>query len=629
VPGTCGLSTIDGKSIEKIKGRMFALKPTDPTNLAKPWAYALGYTPFDPLLRLGRQIHWDAKKQAVRWTTEQVGGGILSFYSGGSTANDLLFGSREECYGLGGLLPLNAAGDAVALCNGLNGSTTLSDVAPRLFKYTSNDFFSLQAHLGGWYAESKRFAGATSSLISRRLFLNGGEDSELCASGSFACKGSPSTLEELDPATGYFQRVLAKGSSANIGNAFLGDPGVGGAASEPMADRYVVWFASVVKGTSAVLNKLDRSTGQITTLALDPKSGAHPVGALLDLGNGQALGLMERAAPDVRTAEKDYLKGTGGYAGGAGSEGSRRGHYFVDLKTRQVLRSVSQFNSLTAFSLERVRLEDGTVWDATLTNNGFRQFNKMDLTSGKLLESKAFKYEFSNFPQPPFALSGRGSAALYLPFWKSDADFVKGYTDVTLACMRPDAPAVVHHSDPIGPVQAGFGNAHRIVYGATYSAANKAMYLATAKVGDADRGTLFEVDKAVADADLCKAKPTVTVLVSGLSDVPSTKILALKNGALVYGTANGKVMSVDVAGKKVTLVADLRTGTAASSRVQGYLAESGDNAVAVIVYDYDAAGLNTARRLVTVNLGTGSQTSRDVTRLIAENEPYPGVMRLN
>jgi hypothetical protein len=209
VPGTCGLATIDGKSIEKIKGRMFALKPSNPANLAQPWAYALGYTPFDPLLRLGRQIHWDAKKQAVRWTTEQVGGGILSFYSGGSTANDLIFGLREECYGLGGLLPLNTAGDAVALCNGLNGSTTLSDVAPRLFKYTSNDLFSLQAHLGGWYAESKRFAGATSSLVSRRLFLNGGEDSELCAGGSFACKGSPSTLEELDPATGYFQRVLA------------------------------------------------------------------------------------------------------------------------------------------------------------------------------------------------------------------------------------------------------------------------------------------------------------------------------------------------------------------------------------------------------------------------------------
>ncbi|MFZ4650421.1 MAG: hypothetical protein ACOYLV_06895 [Rubrivivax sp.] len=396
-----------------------------------------------------------------------------------------------------------------------------------------------------------------------------------------------------------------------------------------MADRYVVWFGSVVKGYSAVLNKLDRSTGQITTLTLDPKNGAHPVGALLDLGNGQALGLMERAAPDARSADKDYLKGTGGYAGGAGSDGSRRGHYFVDLKTRQVLRTVSQFNSITAYSLERVRLDDGTVWDASLTDNGFRQFNKLDLSSGKMLESKAFKYEFSNFAQPPFVLSGRGSAALYLPFWKSDADFVKGYTDTTVSCMRPDTPAVVHHSDPIGPAQAGFGNAHRIVYGATYSAANKAMYLATAKVGDADQGTLFEVDKGVADADLCKAKPTVSVLVSGLSDVPSTRILALKNGALVYGTANGKVMSVDVAARKVTLVADLRTGTAASSRVQGYLAESGDNAVAVIVYDRDAAGLNTARRLVTVNLGTGSQASRDVTRLIAENEPYPGVMRLN
>jgi hypothetical protein len=410
---------------------------------------------------------------------------------------------------------------------------------------------------------------------------------------------------------------------------------VGGAAREPIADRYVVWFASVVKGYSAVLNKLDRATGQITTVPLDPKLGAHPGGSLLALGNGLALGFMERAAPEAQAAGAEYLKGTGGYAGGAGSLGSQGGYYFVDLQTRQVIRSVSQSSTLAAFSRERVRLDDGSVWDATLTNpdptdlSYVRRFSKIDLTTGKLLGGAASKVEVSGVAQDAFALSGRGSVALYLPFWKSDVDLAKGYTNTTLGCMRPDTPAVLQHSDAFGPAQAGFGNAHRIVLGATYSAANKAMVLATSKVGDADQGTIFEVDKGVADADVCKAKPTVSVVVSNLPDVPSTKILALKSGALLYGTTNGKLMSVNLTTKSVTPVADLKSAAATSSHVRGYLAESTDNVVAVVVYDYDAAGRNTARRLVAVNVTSGSQSSRDVTALITETERYPGVFRLN
>ena len=51
--------------------------------------------------------------------------------------------------------------------------------------------------------------------------------------------------------------------------------------------------------------------------------------------------------------------------------------------------------------------------------------------------------------------------------------------------MRPDTAKTLFESNAFGPAQAGFGNAHRIVYGATYSVANKAMYLA--KVGGRNR----------------------------------------------------------------------------------------------------------------------------------------------
>jgi hypothetical protein len=54
-----------------------------------------------------------------------------------------------------------------------------------------------------------------------------------------------------------------------------------------------------------------------------------------------------------------------------------------------------------------------------------------------------------------------------------------------------------------------------------------------------------------------------------------------------------------------------------------------DNVVVAVVFDYDAKGKNTARRLVSVDVGTGVATSRDVTPLMDEWEQYPGVMKRN
>ena len=182
-----------------------------------------------------------------------------------------------------------------------------------------------------------------------------------------------------------------------------------------------------------------------------------------------------------------------------------------------------------------------------------------------------------------------------MPFWQgSVTPFSDHLANVTLGCVRADAGTVNAQSLVFGPASAASGNANRIVYGATYSAANDAMYLATAKVANADQGTIFEIDKGVADASLCRAAPVVTALVTGLADVPSTKPLSTRSGTLFYGTANGKLMRLDVAGRAVALVADLKAAGAAVSQVKGYLAESSDGTVVAVVFDYDSSGKNTA-----------------------------------
>ena len=645
-PGNCSPYTPrPDENHDRIYGRMFALRPTDAADLSKPWAFALGYDDpvhpgygdLNPLLHMGRQIYWDAYQfggavPAVRWTTENVEDTELDLYKGSDFA--LFRGSDNGCFRLNGLMPLDVGGNSIATCSGINGATPPDvDSPPLIFNYDRAGRFRLEANLGAWYADRKMFRGATSSLVSRRLFANGGDD-DFCLDSVDGC--IPSTIEEMEPALLYAGQVLASGSETTTGQAFFGDPGVGGSVREPIADRYVVWFGTQRLGYSTTLNKYDRITGITTTLTFDPVEGAYPKGKLLGLGNGTALGFIQNTTPT--TGQGKY-----GYGGGFGLEGSGPGFYVLDLGTgamRDWIRyAPTRTIRLENFAQEPIRLDDGTVWTALgYGNTGFsptaffRTIQKVNLSTGAFTELYSTEENWNYAPPDPYTPAGRKSAAIYLPFWQSSVAITpteNQLVNATLGCVRTDDGTVNAQSLIFGPASAASGNANRIVYGATYSPTNDAMYLATSKVANADQGTIFEIDKGIADASLCRAAPVVTALVTGLTDVPSTKPLATRGGALFYGTANGRLMRINVAEKTVTVVADLKPAGSTASKVKGYLSEAADGVVVAVVFDHDASGKNTARRLVSVDVGTGAKVSRDVTALIDEWEPYPGVVKHN
>lgn len=442
----------------------------------------------------------------------------------------------------------------------------------------------------------------------------------------------PSTIEEMDPAIGYPQQVLVSASEATTGQYFFGDPGVGGSTREPIADRYVVWFGTQRLGYSTTLNKYDRLTGMTTTLTFDPVDGAYPMGKLLDLGDGTAVGFANRTRPTAQ-------QGKYGYFGGPGANGTVQGYYVLDLGSGAILKWIRYpVTAVVVYvSPELIRLDDGTVWTAvsyedrgTIPTTYYRQILKVDVAIGAFTSPYQKEQNWNYSPTDPYTPAGRKSAAIYLPFWESSVTpWSDHLVNATLGCVRADAGAVNAQSVVFGPASAASGNANRIVHGATHSPANDAMYRATSKVANVDQGTIFEVDKGVADASLCTAAPVVTALVTGLTDVPSTKPLSTRAGALFYGTAGGKLMRINVAEKTVTVIADLKPVGSTASQVKGYLAEAADGMVVAVVFDYDSSGKNTARRLVSVDVGTGAKVSRDVSALIDEWEPYPGVMKRN
>jgi hypothetical protein len=98
---------------------------------------------------------------------------------------------------------------------------------------------------------------------------------------------------------------------------------------------------------------------------------------------------------------------------------------------------------------------------------------------------------------------------------------------------------------------------------------------------------------------------------------------------LVYGSVSGKLMKIDPSARSISVLADLKASGAASSQIKGFLTEITDGTIGAVVHDFDASGRNIGRRLAGVSTSGSQVGSHDVSKLIGETEPYPGVNRFN
>lgn len=654
----CSPKVFEGRTIHSKYGRVFMLRPSDASDLSRAWTYAGGDVALDgtalaePLdTRLGRQIFFDSKQQKVRFTTENLSDGLMGLFTGASyTGSAFQYTYKTGCYSLGGLLPLDNQGNGILTCSGLNGTQPdyselqIKDQPPMLFTHNgTTGELAYQASLDDWYSARLRITGSTWGDRSRRLFLTGG-DSRL--DGMVKEYGGPARIEELNPYTLYSRRPLVTGSVKTSGYGFFGDPAVGGSSSEPINDRYVVWMGTLVANASMTLNKHDRLTGETTTIKFETDAGAHPWGKLLDLGNGLAMGRMENTPPLYDSRNPDRV---GGYRGapGWGNQGSRPGLFTIHVKTGQIVSLAAQ--SGDNFSPELARTEDGQVWgiryQAFIGQQGgeIEQLRKIDAATGtsQVILSNPNKPKY-NVDMRRHSPEARGNA-VYGIWFDSLVAPANGRlaTNEGLLCQRSDNTAVRSVSGLFGPTdQSGStvtpvrvpvsGDAHGPVEGPTYSPTHDALYMVTNRIGAGSGVTVFEIDKGVAKADLCKQAPVLTKVASaGGADLPATKLLATRAGVLVYGSVSGKLMKFDPVARSISVLADLKASAASRSEVRGFLSEVADGTIGAIVYDYDANGRNIGRRLAGVSASGAQVGSHDVTKLIDENEPYPGVNRFN
>lgn len=595
----------------RIPAGMFTLVPSDSADWSKPWSVSEAESfrletrfDYDPLsAKMSRLTYWDGT--AVRWSSsDDSHSDGLRFFRGNTSNSNFFNPVSGECNHPIGMLGMT---HPLTFCGG-------DPSAPMVGRYVDNGGGSLQLEnrFGDW--SNKTFFGATAGAASGRLFVNGGDRAALTddcfRDNRFPCNAA-STIEDLQPGNQFARTLLATGDANTTGHFFLGDPAVGSRPDDAIPDRYVVWFGAQAKGVSNVLNALDRLSSELTSLPLDPVAGAFPAGRPLKVGASNFVMVLQRAPPaPTRFSVSPAATGIGGYAGGPATAPSAPALVWFDAKQRQLARVLSPDAGLTpAWNLEPVALDDGTVMTAYsvldlragTANRVVARVGTEFQTVAQFAENQIFVTSETAFPEP-FVIARRASA-LYVPFF--------GATSLSVGCARADGSAQSQAALP--------SEVTRVVWGPTDSPAAGALYL---PVITTTGGAILEIDHGVADAQLCAAAPTVTTSVSALTDAPSTRLLSLRSGTLVYGTTGGKLMRFDPAAKTTSVVADL------GSSVAGYLSELDDDHVAAIAFDVDATGHRNAR-MVQVDVTAGTVTSRDVHTLISPFELYPGVVPLD
>lgn len=652
-PSTCEEGPlISGSPTYLRRGRMFALVPPDPTRLAVgPWSYqeVSNFSPYAS--RLGRYAFVD-RLGNLRWGREDFGAGeILPHTNGSVTAGVILPRSSIGCAKFDGILALDLDTQGLMACNGLDKESTpgfpIQEYFPTLFTHQGNGNVSVATTFFDWgidfvpgrppYKWGFEFEGVTTSTRSRQVFTTSrGNAYQVCSFDTgnlFPC--DPSVLEVLNPGQSFFRTTLTSGS-ADIGFHFVGDPTVGSSDTSGLTDRYIVWLATQAADVSHVLNKYDRATGRTTTVRLDPDRGSQPLGPLVDIGNGQALGVVRNIpAPNSLPgypSTSNPLR-IGGYWGSskANNRGARPGMAIVDVRTGQDRALADTGGNSPALpqgfvdSLEPARLDDGSVWlsgtareDRAGQYVSFNFLKQVDPATGRVSDKKV-TVDVRDDPVRARVPAGRGGA-IYLPFdGNLDSD---GTTRI--ACFRTSDPTIKQQSVAFGQGQS---MAERDpVIGLT--ATDDAVYMLTATAADGTPGgSIFSIDEGVAPANLCTGPVSLQRVVTGLTEVPTTRLLRTRSGGLFFGTASGKLMRFDPVTSSVSIVANLVAGVDYSSRITGFLSEIDTDVIGAIVYDYDASGANVGRRLAGVRTTDAVVGNMDLTHLLDSRDSYPGVSR--
>ena len=417
--------------------------------------------------------------------------------------------------------------------------------------------------------------GIATSDVTSRMFMSLNDDS--ARSFLSAPNGIPQGLGIKNSRIievslpNYAQRTLVSGGQGDLGSYFIGDPAIMNNPQDSINDRYTAFFSfnGGSNGVGAIISN-DRGTGSNTVIDLGFERGGYPFGRVTDVGNGRyffSVASLKNQSITGGTLVYDSSNGT-----------------------------LTPLTSLPRFF--RPGLSLVTDGSGGLVSLG------IDIRGQKYvayrLRPQDGSYQHIRDIAPTADLFPRFEVTV-------DQSNIWTLAEGSLFCFSSSSSQLGQHDfNPAGD--------HDPVSKISFAAPGGDGYLALKRdASGLDQGAIQHVDNN------CQL-PTVTTVVSGLTDVPSTGLLLASDGDMYYGTESGKLMKFDTALRAVTEVAAFADGG-----IEGFLIEDSNGDIVGMIRSSNTS----ADRMFAYSLAGGLTKTEDLPSDRPLDPIYPGFTEIN
>jgi len=457
------------------------MTPTDNNNLSKAWSIA----------EFGSKIVANARKFVV----DQDYMIMIESYSPlivtGNGRNGGGGFAIRDCHNAQGTFRWGLV-DIYVMCDGSSGW------APGL--YRTNGSVTLPVYVRSFSnLQASQVSGVTASVIRDVAYMNTVDEAASNFIGIDAASlGISIVLPTLSEVTkgSYVDRPIITGGG-NRGTYFIGDPAILDRASDSINDRFVATLSydGGVNKRGALLTA-DRLNNSVQQFDFGFENGGFPFGRITKASTG------------------DYFFSTlAGSASSKSIEGATM-HFDSALGVTQEIVPSTYF---------RPGIGLGETSSQTLYGLG--------------IELQKHVYSLYSIDAGTLAINellvNLDSTTSRIPSYELivDNDNLWFFTDNKLNCVNPTS------------LQRGFYNfstagPHDPVRAVSFATVGGNGYFATRNSATPNQGTIQQVQNDC-------ATPTITDAVTGLTDLPSTALLAASDGKFYYGTEGGKLMQFD------------------------------------------------------------------------------------